>query len=168
VLGYDEGRVAAFLELLPRTTTEAAALAARHDARLEGRAWTTTDAERPLRHALEVRHASWAAAGPVALLRRHGVALVVADTAGKWPLLQEVTADHVYVRLHGDTELYVSGYTEEALDVWAARVRGWTDQGLDVHVYFDNDVKVRAPYDAMSLARRLGVGPADAGAAGSF
>jgi len=159
VLRFDPERVTAFLRQLPRSTSAAAALAAGHDQRLEGRAWTTTDAHRPLRHALEVRHASWADPAAAALLREHDVALVVADTAGKWPLLQEVTSDHMYVRLHGDTELYVSGYTEPALDLWAGRIRHWTEQGLDVVVYFDNDVKVRAPFDAISLAGRLGVGP---------
>jgi len=72
------------------------------------------------------------------------------------PLLTEPTADHVYVRLHGDRELYVSGYSSDALDRWARRVRGWASDGLDVHVYFDNDVKVRAPFDAMALATLLG------------
>ena len=48
----------------------------------------------------------------------------MADTAGRWPLLLDVTSDLVYVRLHGDTELYRSGYSEGALDVWAERVRG--------------------------------------------
>jgi uncharacterized protein YecE (DUF72 family) len=115
------------------------------------------DADRPLRHALEVRHDSFRAPSFTALARRHAVAVVVADTAGRWPLLTEPTADHVYVRLHGDRELYVSGYSSDALDGWARRVRGWASDGLDVHVYFDNDVKVRAPFDAMALADRLGV-----------
>ena len=60
--------------------------------------------------------------------------------------------------MHGETELYVSGYDDAALDAWAARVRTWTAQGRDVFVYFDNDVKVRAPFDAIALAERLGVG----------
>ena len=79
----------------------------------------------------------------------------MADTAGRWPFLQDVTADHVYVRLHGDAELYTSGYGPEALDTWADRVRAWAADGLDVRVYFDNDVKVRAPYDAMALSERV-------------
>jgi len=83
------------------------------------------------------------------------VSLVVADSAGKFPHLEHVTSDLVYVRLHGDAELYVSGYGDAALDRWAAKVGGWHDQGLDVHVYFDNDVKVRAPFDAMALAARV-------------
>jgi uncharacterized protein YecE (DUF72 family) len=109
---------------------------------------------------MEVRHESFRDPAFVALLRAHDVALVVADTAGKFPYLEDVTADFVYVRLHGDTELYRSGYSEGALDIWAERVRGWRDAGLDVCVYFDNDIDAHAPFDALGLARRLGVGPA--------
>jgi uncharacterized protein YecE (DUF72 family) len=122
---------------------------------MEGRAHLHAPDDRPLRHALEVRHASFLAPGFLDLLREHHVAVVVADTAGKWPLIREVTADFAYVRLHGDVELYTSGYTDQALDAWAATVRGWLDGGRDVHVYFDNDVKVRAPVDAMGLLDRL-------------
>ena len=84
-----------------RAATTSAPDAALHDA----------DADRPLRHAMEVRHPSFATPAFVELLRRHGVALVVADTAGTFPRLDDVTADLVYVRLHGDTELYASGYS---------------------------------------------------------
>ncbi|NMR21072.1 DUF72 domain-containing protein [Cellulomonas fimi] len=160
MLGFDAARLAAFFDLLPRTTADAARLATRHDARLEGRAWTTTDADRPLRHALEVRHASYEQPAFVELLRAHDIGLVVADTAGKWPFMLDVTSDFVYVRLHGAEELYVSGYDDAALDAWADRVRAWSAGNAaaerDVYVYFDNDVKVRAPFDAMALARRLG------------
>ena len=92
------------------------------------------------------------------LLRRRGVALVVADSAGRFPALDAVTSDLVYVRLHGDTELYASGYDDAALDRWADRVRAWSTDA-DVLVYFDNDAKVHAPFDAQRLAERLGVGP---------
>lgn len=176
-LGYDPDRLARFFDLLPRTTAAAAELAGRHDERLDDRAWTTTEADRPLRHVLEVRHASFETPEFPALLRGHGIGLVVADTAGRWPYLEDVTSDLVYVRLHGDSELYVSGYDDPALDRWAARVRAWAaggepddarrlgppaapaPGGRDVYVYFDNDAKVRAPVDAMALAARLGVGP---------
>ena len=121
-LQFDAAQVGAFLEQLPRTTTAAAELALRHDQRLDNRAWTTTDADRPLRHAVEVRHPSFAAPEAVSLLRRHGVALVVADTAGKFPVTHDVTADFVYVRLHGDVELYTSGYDDAALEIWASRI----------------------------------------------
>jgi uncharacterized protein YecE (DUF72 family) len=132
-------------------------LARAHDERLTDRSFTTTDAERPLRHALEVRHKSFVTPAFIELLREHAISLVVADTAGRWPLLRDVTADLVYVRLHGDVELYVSGYTDTALDAWAAQIREWTGAGLDVQVHFDNDVKVHAPYDAIHLGERLGI-----------
>jgi uncharacterized protein YecE (DUF72 family) len=89
------------------------------------------------------------------LLRKHGIGLVVADTAGKFPRLFDVTADFVYVRLHGDIEIYRSGYTPRALDGWAKRIRAWDRAGKDVYVYFDNDVKVRAPFDALNLMKKL-------------
>jgi uncharacterized protein YecE (DUF72 family) len=177
---FDADRLAAFFHLLPRDTHAAAALARRHDHRVDGRAFTRVIERRPLRHALEVRHESFRDPRFVALLRRHRIGLVVADTAGRWPFIEDVTADFVYVRLHGDIELYVSGYTDAALATWAARVRAWTRgrsprgarllapaaphrrSGRDVFVYFDNDVKVRAPFDAMALAHRLGLGPRSA------
>ncbi len=158
-LGFDEGRMRDFLALLPHTTTAAARLAAQHDERMEGRSWVTTDAERPLRHAVEVRHATYETDAFLDLLRAHEVAAVTADTAGRWPLLLEPTTDLAYVRLHGDAELYVSGYDDEALDRWATRVQGWQAGGADVVVYFDNDVKVRAPVDAERLMVRLGLHP---------
>jgi uncharacterized protein YecE (DUF72 family) len=158
MLGYDAGRLSAFFDLLPRTTGQAADLAAHHDAKVsDDRALITASVDAPLRHALEVRHDTFATAATVDLLRRHDVALVVADTAGKWPLMEEVTSDFMYVRLHGSDELYVSGYTDEALDRWADKIGGWRTSGLDVFAYFDNDVKVHAPYDALNLRRKLQV-----------
>jgi uncharacterized protein YecE (DUF72 family) len=154
---FDAARLEAFLDLLPRSTVAAARLAAGHDERLDGRALTETDADRPLRHALEVRHESFRDPALPALLRAHDVALVVADSAGTWPYFEQVTAGFVYVRLHGADELYVSGYTAEALDRWAGKVRAWCAAGLDVHVYFDNDAKVHAPRDAIALRELLGV-----------
>jgi uncharacterized protein YecE (DUF72 family) len=157
-LAFDAGQLADFFDLLPRTTTAAAELAGRHDERLAGRAWTVTDADRPVRHALEVRHPSFTDPGFLDLLREHGIGLVIADAAASWPYLEHVTADFAYVRLHGSTELYVSGYTDEALDAWAERISDWTAQGIDAFAYFDNDAKVKAPRDAMALAERLAAG----------
>ncbi|WP_331272745.1 DUF72 domain-containing protein [Motilibacter deserti] len=171
-LGYDPDRLAAFFAQLPRSTYAAAEVAARHDEeRMKDRALTVADADRPLRHALEVRHSSFEVPGFVELLREHDVALVCADTAGKWPMLDDVSSDFVYVRLHGAEELYVSGYDDPALEAWARKIRTWQAGGTptdgrvlsppaasrerDVFVYFDNDVKVRAPFDAMALAGKL-------------
>ncbi len=154
-LGFDADRLTDFFAGLPASTGEAAYLARQHDDRLAGRAWTGVLADRPLRHAVEVRHDSYRTPAFVELLRQLGVGLVVADTAGRWPQLFDVTADFVYVRLHGAQELYVSGYGPDELATWAERIRGWTGAGLDVYVYFDNDVKVRAPYDAQALQALL-------------
>jgi uncharacterized protein YecE (DUF72 family) len=155
-LGYSEDRMRAFYKLLPRTTIAASAVAERHDTTVpEDRAYLTTSADRPLRHTLEIRHPSLAAPDAIALAREYDVAMVIADTAGRWPMIDEITSDFVYVRLHGADELYTSGYTEAGLDRWAARVQSWLGQGLDCYVYFDNDAKVRAPYDAMALLGRL-------------
>jgi len=157
-LGFDAARLAGFFARLPRTTYDAVALARRHDGRLtEEQTYLRTDADRPLRHALEVRHASFATEAAVENCRAHDVALVVADTAGRWPIVETPTSSFMYVRLHGDLELYTSGYTDEALDRWAAKTRRWLGGGRDVFVYFDNDAKVRAPYDAQGLMRRLGL-----------
>ncbi|WP_245782587.1 DUF72 domain-containing protein [Actinokineospora terrae] len=168
---YEPDVLAAFFDGLPRTTGEAVAVARGRDERMTGREWLQTDVERPVRYAVEVRNPDFATAEFVEMLRDKGIALVVADTAGKWPFLEDVTADFVYVRLHGDKELYASGYSDEALDLWAAKIRTWRAgknvasakagpapyrrQGRDVFVYFDNDMKVMAPRDAEALAGRL-------------
>lgn len=154
-LTFDADLVEQFLGRLPTSTDAAVRLARDHDERLGGRDWLTADADRPLRHALEVRSNSFDTPEYFSILERHNVASVVADTAGKWPRFTQQTADFAYARLHGEKVLYESGYDDEALDRWARTVRGWLDSGRDSYIYFDNDVKVRAPYDAMALAKRL-------------
>lgn len=156
---FDAEQLDAFLSLLPRTLGDASTLAAAHDARLDGRSLVDVEPglrTRPIRYALEVRSPSFVdSAAFVSLLRRHGIALVAADAAGTWPMLIENTADFRYLRLHGDTELYASGYGDQALDSWAETIRGWADAKQDSYVYFDNDAKVHAPFDALALQRRL-------------
>ncbi len=181
-LAFDPERLAGFFDRLPRTTVEAARIAKRHDARVSGRSFLRALVDQPIRHAIEVRHPSFVDPAFVELLRAHRVALCVADSpgardgtrdAGRWPLFEDVTADFVYVRLHGDVELYASGYSDDALERWAAKARGWmagrTPRGTirvaapadkrprDVYVYFDNDARGHAPFDAACLAQKIGV-----------
>jgi uncharacterized protein YecE (DUF72 family) len=151
-----------FLQSLPRTTGEALAMAQHHDERLDGRAWLEIDADLPLRHVLEPRSETFRDDRCTALLRQHGVALAVADTAGRWPLFDTLTTDFVYVRLHGAEVLYHSGYTDEQLAAWADRITTWMGADgdpeaprRDVYVYFDNDARGRAPHDARALDRLL-------------
>ena len=157
-LTYDADLLSSFFGLLPRTLGEVAALAEHHDEKVkEGRALTTAPAgleDQRVRHALEFRSETFCTDEAFALLAAHDVACVVADTAGRWPMAEAVTSDLVYVRLHGDTELYASGYSDAALDRWADKCRAWAEQA-EVVVYFDNDAKGFAPHDAMRLIQRL-------------
>jgi uncharacterized protein YecE (DUF72 family) len=161
-----------FLKLLPHDTAEASELAHQHDKWMAGRAALKLDAQRPMRHAIEIRHASFATPDFVNLLRKYDVALVCADTV-EWPRLMDVTSDFMYCRLHGSEVLYASGYDDASLDQWTTRVAAWARgkepedaervikekasqrPTRDVFVYFDNDTKVRAPFDAKSLTARI-------------
>lgn len=171
---YDPAKLAKFFELLPRDTEAALKLARRRDARLNGRAKFTIDARLPLRHAIEIRHDSFCDPSFIDLLREHNIALVIAETAKRYPMMHDITADFVYMRLHGDKALYQSGYGDRALEKWARRIRAWqrggeprdaekiskrkppTSKPRDIYCYFDNtDVKLRAPVDARTLMRKL-------------
>jgi uncharacterized protein YecE (DUF72 family) len=172
-LRFDPERVPAFLAALPRSTCEAAHLAKRHDERLNGKVFLTPGADRPLRHAMEVRHESFKTPAFFELLQRHNVAFVFGDSGGVWPYAEDLTSDFVYARLHGVEKIYSSGYTDEALDFWAARLRCWVagkpapDPQLVLpaptkpvkieaaFVYFDTDLKVKAPFNAAGLRERL-------------
>jgi uncharacterized protein YecE (DUF72 family) len=170
---FDRERLEHFFTLLPRDTDAAVSVGERHDRRLAGRNWTRTGHKRELRHAIEIRHASFLDPAFIALLRQYDLALVVADSVA-WPSAEDITSDFVYLRLHGSEELYASGYSDEALDRWATRVKLWAhglypndtrliapdltpprQRARDVYVYFDNDAKVRAPFDARWLRARL-------------
>lgn len=165
-------KLQAFFDLLPRTHGQAAAIARKHDQRLKGRSWLKIEADLPIRHAIEIRHISCECAEFISLLRKNRIGLVVADTV-EWPLLMDVTADFVYCRLHGSEQLYASGYEADAIETWARRVVTWSRgqevmdgkrahlraaskrASRDVYVYFDNDAKVRAPFDAQALREKV-------------
>ena len=172
---FDPAKLQSFFKLLPRTMAQAAQVAAAHHPRLRDRAYAKYErglAKQVIRHCVEIRHESFAVPEFIRLLRKHQIGLVVADTV-EWPLLMDVTTDFVYCRLHGSEELYASGYGDVALDVWAERVKAWATgadsptgrfastescrsmSARDVYVYFDNDAKVRAPFDAEGLRERV-------------
>ncbi len=169
---YSHDLVENFLALLPTDTEAAATLGRKHDQLAEGRSFLEVDRNRKIRHAMEIRNASFVSPEFIVLLRKYKVALVCADTV-EWPRLMDVTSDFLYCRLHGSEELYASGYGPKAIEEWAERVVGWARGGeskagdfaserrapqrkkRDVYVYFDNDVKVRAPRDAKQLDKRV-------------
>jgi len=158
---FDPEQLETFFTALPRTVSDVAALARRHDDKVPaGRASTRTPrglGKQVVRHTLEPRHPSFGSQEAVALLRTHGVGLVVAESASRWPTFEEVTSDLVHVRLHGDRELYSNRYDDAALDRWAGKVRDWATVA-DVRVHFDNDAHGHAPHDASRLAQRLAEG----------
>ena len=177
---YDHDLIANFLDLLPHHTKAALAIARRRDAFMKARTRLAIDARRTVRHAIEIRHESFLNSQFVDLLREHNIALVSAETARRWPMTHDITADFVYIRLHGDKKLYQSGYSDKSLRRWAKRIAAWhrgseprdarkissrkppTKKPRDVYCFFDNtDVKLRAPFDAQTLARILGLSGAD-------
>ena len=173
-LGFDKERLGNFFDLLPRDMVTAARLGRRHDDKLKAPAELRVGESRPISHAIEVRHPTFLVPEFFELLREHNIAFVFADTAQEWPYAEDLTGDLVYIRLHGAEQLYVSGYSDSALEWWAGRIRLWS-RGLQpsdaklisslepdrtkrpVFVYFDNDAKVHAPFDAIRLAKLLGI-----------
>ena len=130
IFKFDPERMQAFFDLLPRTHKQAASLAREHDKWMEDRSWLKIDADLPIRHAVEIRHDSFAVPEFISLLRKNKISLVVADTP-EWPCLMDVSADFVYCRLHGSKQLYASGYDAPAIETWARRVLAWS-QGQEV------------------------------------
>jgi uncharacterized protein YecE (DUF72 family) len=108
-----------------------------------------------LRHALELRHESWFADDVMALLREHGVALVIAD-GPKVRAFQrhELTADVAFVRFHHGARGRRGNYSATELEEWAGRIREWS-RGGDVYAYFNHDWEGFAPENAVALRRRL-------------
>lgn len=154
-LPYDPDVVEAFLASLPRSTAEALALAQRRSDRMTGKEYLRIDADRAIRHAFEPRHPSFGSPEFIAAATRHDIAIVIADSAGRWPVIDSVTSGFGYARLHGDTELYTSGYGDAALDRWERWVRTHLEAGRDAYVYFDNDAAGHAPHDAERLLSRV-------------
>ena len=144
---FDAADFGAFLRLLPREL-----------------------AGRPLRHALEVRHASFQCAEFVDMARAAGAAVVFADGEDR-PVIADLTADFVYARLMDAKAEITTGYEADALDVWAATAHGWAEGrpppgtqllsapveagARDVFVFMINGAKVRAPAAAQALIARL-------------
>jgi len=167
------GRLEAFLQMLPRNTHEAAALAKDHDHHLKSEPAFGPGTKRRMRHVIEFRHESCFCEQALSLLQKYGVALVFSDSPGKWPYYEDVTAGFVYLRLHGHDELYQSNYDENQLDAWAERIRAWMagdepDDAIratnrtpperksrDAYIYFDNTDQGHAPFNAQTLAAKL-------------
>ena len=103
---------------------------------------------------MEVRHKSWLEECVLTKLEKNRIAFCISDTAGRYPYHEAVTADFIYIRLHGSQRLYASDYSEEELQVWAKKIILWN---RDTYVYFDNDFGGYAPKNATRLKEILGL-----------
>jgi len=146
---FDAADVEAFLQLLPRRL---GAL--------------------PLRHAIEVRHASFRVPEYVEIARKHGVATVFADT-DEYPSFADETADFVYGRMMRSESACPTGYATDAIAAWAERAQRWSEggcpddvprvgaasapskSGRDVYLFFISGAKERAPAAAVALRTEL-------------
>jgi uncharacterized protein YecE (DUF72 family) len=177
---FDGALFEEFLQLLPHTTKEATESVRKYH----------PDFDPPqkrascLRHCVEIRNKSFMDSAFIDLLKKFDVALVIADSARRWPYLEEITSDFVYMRLHGDAELYRSGYSDAALQRWFERMQLWAEgkqpadamrivdssssnsntsqssstkesKSRDIFCYFDNTDKLWAPYDARKILAKL-------------
>lgn len=124
--GFDAARFKAFLEALPGD----------------------------FRYAFEMREHSWLNHEAYDLLEAHGAALCIYDLAG-FRSPKQITADFVYVRLHGPDGAYRGSYDTAALSGWARAFSTWTRQGIAVYCYFDNDDRGYAAANAARLAAML-------------
>ncbi len=172
---FEKERFADFMELLPKTTVQAAELASENTIKKKENAWIDPVSERELQYAFEPRNDTFFGKEFVTLLRKHKMALVFADSAAEYGYSEDITSDLIYIRLHGKDKLYESDYSDEELDGWAKRIKTWSEggepsdaikivgrsasrkRGRDVFAYFDNSIKVHAPFDAMQLSERLGL-----------
>jgi uncharacterized protein YecE (DUF72 family) len=120
---FEPDRIESFFKQLPRNFKEAAALAKKAD-----KVKPSLPVEKlpsPIRHAMEVRHHSFENPDFITLLRKYDVSLVLADTPGLWPYMEDLTSDFLYLRLHGAEEMYASGYDDATLAWWGDRIRLW-------------------------------------------
>ena len=110
-----------------------------------------------IRQVFEFRNQSWFCEEVYEILREHNFSLCIAHS-GRWPVVEKVTADFVYLRFHGGGDvLYSSNYTEQELRDWATKAKNWLKQGKAVYAYFNNDTYGYAVKNALRLKELLNV-----------
>lgn len=165
---FDEKTISSFLSLLPKSSAEAARLSRDNTIKTDAKRWTKTVSDIELRYAFEPRHESFFTPEFIELLQSRNHALAIADTGNKYPYAEDVTANFLYIPLHGEG-LYTSDYSDTELKRWVRKIKSWkkggeprnavkirnskpVNQPRDVYVYFDNSILGHAPYDAVQLA----------------
>lgn len=107
-----------------------------------------------LRFAFEFRHESWCDENTYKMLKRYKVAWVIADSPG-YPKAEVVTADFVYIRMHGSEKLFSSKYSIDEIGSLCDKIMEWRSKGLDVYTYFNNDYHGYAIENARELSELL-------------
>lgn len=156
-LAFEADRLEAFLSLLPRDIDGYLALAGRADG-AKSDPYLEPNGVKTIRHAIEMRHESFSDPAVDALLRRHNVARVIADTPDNPG--RELTADFAYCRLQGPARPGATGYAPADIADLAQSMDAWRKSGRDVYAYFVHEDKLHAPANAIALAQALGVSPA--------
>ena len=110
---------------------------------------------RGYRYAIEFRDPSWFNSRIYQLLAEHAVAFCIFDL-NKMLSPVEVTADFVYIRLHGPNGPYQGQYDDRTLAAWADAIRRWRRERREIFCYFDNDEAAYAVQDALRLQQILG------------
>lgn len=161
-----------FMKILPHDSKAASRLAKKHTSKVEGRNHTEASGDYPIRHAFEFRHPSFMNPEFLSLMRQNGIAVVFAHSGLKSPYVEDVTADFIYARMHGQEKEYKKGYPKPTIAWWADRIVQWSKgsqpkdakcvlpeaapkRTRDVFVYFDTEAKDYAPLDAQNLIAAL-------------
>ena len=175
-LTLKDNRFEEFAKLLPHDTIHAAEIAKNHSSRIEGRAFTESPGNFPVRHAFELRHPSFKNPNFIEMLKAHRIAVVFADSTKHSPYFEDLTSDFVYIRMHGENPTFKKGYSDSALKRMAKRVTTWIKGGQpkdadcaskgdptpgpkDIFLYFNNDEKVNSPQDAQRMQKLLKLKP---------
>lgn len=169
---FDAPLFEAFMAALPHDMATAAKIGQGHSDWMAGRTYLEPKGNHRIRHAIEGRHESFKSPEFIALARRYGIAIVIGDTAGRWPYIEDISTDFIYLRLHADETKYPNGYEKASLEHWSKRFQIWSSgsqpddavlvvpgspekRPRQVFAYFDNDVKETAPLNALSVISHL-------------
>ena len=114
------------------------------------------------RFALEPRHASWMEEDAIRLLKKYRIGFVMADSGGRWPSGEFITAPHIYIRFHGPNGYYDTSYSPRKLAAIAKKCRDWQSEGYTVWAFFNNDGHGYAVKNATAFQRSLARSPAGA------
>ncbi len=105
--------------------------------------------------ALESRHSSWLEPEAIKLLTRYKISFVIADSGGKFPMGEFITAKDIYLRFHGPDGSYATSYEPDILELYADKCTAWEEKGHRIWIFFNNDIHGYALKNAATLKQFL-------------